>query len=165
MAVTSAQRLLEGDLDRVEFRVGVDKAQWTLAEPVSEASWPFVYTWVTAAHRGKGPARWLVRWDVAGYNAQRTSGAFWDSEKNDFLDKGAWPKCQGDSVPAGVFKTEGWAAPGRGFYHPYDRLAWPGHEAQWTQSHPQFLWTAANTLTDFVVLVHRWLNSEAYLGN
>jgi len=165
MAVNSAQRLLEADLDRPEFRIGVEKGQWALAEQVSEASWPFVYTWVTAAPRDKAPARWLVRWDVDGYNAQRATGAFWDPEKQDFLDKAAWPKCQGGSVPAGVFKTDGWAAPGKGFYPPYDRLAWPGHEVQWTTSHPELLWTAANTLTDFIRLVHWWLNSEAYLGN
>lgn len=165
MAATSAQRLLDADLNRPEFLIGVDKGQWALAEPVSEASWPFIYTWVTAARREKGPVRWLVRWDVSGYNAQRATGAFWNPERKDFLDRGAWPKSLSGSVPASVFKTDGWAAPGKGFYHPYDRLAWAGHEAQWTQSHPQFLWTAENTLTDFITLVHRWLNSEAYLGN
>lgn len=165
MAATSAQRLLEADLNRPEFLIGVDKGQWALAQPVSEASWPFVYTWVTAALREKGLVRWLVRWDVSGYNAQRATGGFWNLEGQDFLDRGAWPKCHGGSVASSVFKTDGWAAPGRGFYHPYDRLAWAGHEAQWTLSHPQFLWTAENTLTDFIRLVHRWLNSEAYLGN
>jgi hypothetical protein len=165
MPVTSAQRLLEADLDRPEFRIGVDKGHWALAESVSEAQWPAVFTWITAAARTAGPTRWLVRWDVADYNAQRPTGAFWDSEKKTFLDTGSWPKCQPGSVGAGVFKIEGWAAPGRGFYHPYDRLAWAGHEEQWTKAHPEFLWTAANTLTDFITLVHRWLTNEAYLGS
>lgn len=164
MAATSAQRLLVADLDRPEFRIGVDKGQWALAEPVEEAKWPTVFTWITAALREKGPARWLVRWDVAGYNSQGPTGAFWNPTRNDFLDNGSWPKCQPGSVGSGVFKVEGWAAPGRGFYHPYDRLAWTGHEGKWTAENPQYLWTAANTLTDFVTLVHRLLNNEAYLG-
>lgn len=164
MAVTSAQRLLEADLDRPEFRIGVAKGQWELVEHPSEATWPAVFTWIAAALRQNGPARWLVCWDVANYNAQRPTGAFWDQEKKDFLVKGAWPKCQAGSVAAGVFKVDGWAAPGRGFYHPYDRLAWAGHETQWTTAHPQFLWTTETTLTDFITLVHRWLNNEAYLG-
>jgi len=164
MAVTSAQRLLEADLNRPEFRTGVEKCQWALAEPVSEASWPFVYTWITAASRGKGAARWLVRWDVAKYNAQRPTGGFWDPEKKDFLAGSAWPKCQAGSVGAAVFKVEGWAAPGKGFYHPYDRLAWAGHETQWTTAHPQSLWSEQNTLTDFITIVHWCLNNEAYLG-
>lgn len=164
MAVTNAQRLLEADLERPEFRIGVAKGQWELAEPVSETRWPAVFTWITAALREKGPARWLVRWDVAGYNAQRATGAFWDPDKNDFLDKGAWAKAQAGSVAAAVFKVEGWAQPGRGFYHPYDRLAWAGHESKWAQENPQFLWTTTNTLTDFITVVHRCVNSEAYLG-
>jgi hypothetical protein len=164
MAVTAAQRLLEADLDRPEFRIGLDKGQWALTEEISEASWPFVYTCITAAPRSKGPVRWIVRWDVTGYNAQRATGAFWDLEKKNYLDASAWPKGLDGSVPAGVFKVAGWAAPGKGFYHPYDRLAWAGHEAQWTTAHPQFLWTPTSTLTDFITLVHRLLNSEAYLG-
>ncbi len=164
MAASSAQRLLEADLARPEFRIGLANGHWELAAPVSEADWPVAFTWVRAAPRERGPARFLVRWDVAGYNEQRPTGAFWDETKKTYLDPGAWPKGVPGSVVEAVFKVTGWAAPGRGFYHPYDRLAWAGHEGQWTQQNPQYLWTKDNVLTDFLVLVHRWLNCEVYLG-
>lgn len=164
MATSSAQRLLEADLARPEFRIGVANGHWELAAPVSEVDWPSVFTWVKSAPRDKSPARWLVRWDVADYNALRPTGAFWDEAKKTYLEPGAWPKGAPGSVVEAVFKVAGWAAPGKGFYHPYDRLAWARHEAKWTAENPQYLWTKDNVLTDFLVLVHRWLNSEAYLG-
>lgn len=164
MAASSAQRLLESDLRQPEFLVGEANEHWELARPVSEAEWPAVFTWVKGAPREKSPSRWLVRWDVTGYNAQRPTGAFWDESKTAFLDPGAWPKGEPGSVVEAVFKTAGWAAPGKGFYHPYDRLAWAGHEAKWTAENPTYLWTKDSVLTDFLVLVHRWLNCDAYRG-
>jgi len=162
MAASTAQRLLEADLDRTDFRIGVAGGQWALATPVSEADWPIVCTWVKAAPREKSPERFLVRWDVAGYNAQPPTGAFWDEGAKTFLATGSWPKGRPGSVVEAVFKVSGWAAPGRGFYHPYDRLALVGHD--WSKTNPQYIWTANNVLTDFIALVYRWLNCEAYIG-
>jgi len=164
VAASSAQRLLEADFARPEFLIGMANGHWEFAAPVSELDWPVVFTWVKAAPREKGPEGFVVRWDVAGYNEQRPTGAFWDEAKKTFLDPGAWPKGQPGSVVEAVFKVAGWAAPGRGFYHPYDRLAWAGHEAQWTQANPRYLWTKESVLTDFITLVHRWLNCESYIG-
>lgn len=164
MAACSAQRLLEADLARAEFRIGVANGLWELAAPVTEADWPAVFTWIKSAPREKGPARWLVRWDVGDYNAQRPTGAFWDEPRKTYLDPGAWPKGVPGSVVEAVFKVAGWAAPGRGFYHPYDRLAWAGHETKWAQENPRCLWTKDSVLTDFITLVHRLLTCEAYLG-
>lgn len=164
MANSNAQRLLEADLARPEFLIGMAKGNWELAAPVNEATWPAVFTWVRAAPRAKGPARFLVRWDVSGYGEQRSTGAFWDETKQAYLEPGAWPKGLPGSVVEGVFKVAGWAAPGKGFYHPFDRQAWAGHEAKWEKENPQYLWTKDNVLTDFIALLHRWLNCEAYIG-
>jgi hypothetical protein len=163
MSVSAAQRLLGEDLKRAEFQIGVANGHWQLARPVAEESWPYVYTWVQAAARPNSPGRLLVRWDLQGYNAQSPTGAFWDDEKGAFLATNAWPKGRPGSVVGSAFKVSGWAAPGQGFYHPFDRQAQVGH-AHWATQNPRCVWTNQHTLTDFISLVHRWLNCEAYLG-
>jgi len=163
MTVTAAQRLLEADLHQTEFQIGVAKCQWSLVRPVTEAEWPHVYTWISATPRMASPGRLMVRWDLDGYNAASPTGAFWDFDRHDFRPIKDWPKGKPGSVVAAVFKTEGWAAPGRGFYHPYDRQARAGHN-QWPDQNPRHIWMTKNTLTDFLSLVHRWLNCEDYLG-
>ena len=163
MAASAAQRLLQADLERADFLIGVAKRQWSLVRPVSEEEWPYLYTWVSAAPRAASPDQLMVRWDCDGYNAQSPTGAFWDAERKDFRPIPDWPKGRPGSTVATFFKTSGWAAPGRGFYHPYDRLAKPGHD-KWPIQNPQHIWTSGNTLTDYLSLVHRWLNCEDYLG-
>lgn len=161
--LTAAQRLVDADLRCAEFLIGVDAGKWTLAEPSSAAAWPFVYTTVEAAPRPNSPEQMLVRWDVDNYNDQSPTGAFWDAATNTFLATSRWPKGRPGSPVAAVFKVEGWAAPGRGFYHPYDRQARHNHH-EWPTQNPQRIWTKDNTLIDFLHLVHRWLNCEDYLG-
>lgn len=163
MVLSAAQRLLECDLLRADFRIGASKGFWRLARPISELEWPAVYTVVTPAPRTTGPGEFLVRWDVDGYNSQSPTGAFWDADGSRFLPAAKWPKGRPGSVVANVFKVTGWAAPGQGFYHPYDRKARAGHN-NWPSDNPSYVWTANNTLTDFICLVHRWLNCEDYLG-
>lgn len=155
-------RLLEADLRSAEFLIGVSKGQWSLERDFSEEDWPCVYTWVSAASRDKSPDRLLVRWNVDGYGCQSPTGAFWDLENATFRATNLWPKGRSGSPVEAVFKTAGWAAPGQGFYHPYDRQANAGHP--WKEQNPSYVWTDQNTLTDFISLVHRWLNCEDYLG-
>lgn len=154
---TNAQRLLEAELTGARFRAGEARGHWALAAPLSEMVWPFVDIWVSAAPRPNGPNHWLVRWDVDNYGSQANTGGFWDPVTNAYLAPARWPKGRPGSTVAAVFKVEGWAAPGRGFYHPYDRHAIPGHP--WPNT-----WTSQVSLTDFLTLVHRWLNCGDYLG-
>ena len=105
----------------------------------------------------------MVRWNLEGYNAQSPTGAFWELSATTFLPADRWPKGTPGSVVANVFKVSEWAHPGEGFYHPYDRLARHRHD-QWPEQDPQHVWTNQHTLTDFLSLVHRWLNCEAYIG-
>lgn len=163
MAVTAAQRLLEADLRRADFLIGVAAGKWSLTEPVAEASWPVVYTVIQAAPRTNSPDQMLVRWDVEAYGEQSPTGGFWDASAKAFVPAARWPKGRAGSPVAAVFKVEGWAAPGRGFYHPYDRQARHGH-GDWPRDNPQYIWTKDNTIADFLHLVHRWLNCEDYLG-
>lgn len=163
MTASMAQRLLESDLRSVAFLSGVDRGDWALARPVTVEQWPYVFTHIQAAPRPNNPDRFLVRWDMAGYNAASPSGAFWDDARNNYLTTENWPKGRPGSVVATVFRVAGWAAPGQGFYHPYDRKAMNGH-VKWPTENPAFIWTAQNTLTDFISLVHRWLNCEDYCG-
>jgi hypothetical protein len=155
---TNAQRLLEAELSGGRFRAGVARGQWSLATPAPSLTWPYVDTWITAAPRPNSPDRWLVRWDVDNYGSQANTGALWDPGTGAFLVPEKWPKGRPGSTVAAVFKTSGWAAPGRGLYHHYDRLAIPGHP--WTKD----VWTPHVTLTDFITLVYRWLNCGDYLG-
>jgi hypothetical protein len=161
--LTAAQRQIDADLRSARFLIGVDAGKWALAEEFSAAAWPAVFTTVKAAARPNSPEQMLVRWDLDGYNEQSPTGGFWDAAANNFLAPSRWPKGRPGSPVAAVFKVDGWAAPGRGFYHPYDRLARHNHH-DWPAQNPQYIWTKDNTLVDFLHLVHRWLNCEDYLG-
>lgn len=163
MVATTAQRLLAVDLQRADFRIGVSKNHWDIAHEISEGNWPYIFTWIQAAPRPNNPDRFLVRWNIDGYGSQPTTGAFWDKDANNFLQPNQWPKGRPGSVVESVFKVTGWAAPGQGFYHPFDRQARNGH-TNWPTNHPQYVWTEKNTLTDFISLIYRWLNCEDYYG-
>ncbi|MEM5387879.1 hypothetical protein VSR68_30455 [Paraburkholderia phymatum] len=155
---TNAQRLLEAELTGGRFRAGVAGGRWALATPVSGLVWPYIDTWIAAAIRPNSPDQWLVRWNVDNYGSQASTGGFWDPGTGTFLVPEKWPKGRSGSTVASVFKVAGWAAPGRGFYHHYDRLAIPGHP--WTKD----AWNPTVKLTDFITLVYRWLNCGDYLG-
>jgi hypothetical protein len=157
---STAQRLLEADLAGAAFRAGELSGNWRLAKPVAELQWPHVFTWVRAAARANSPGMWLVRWDAENYGSGPITGGFWDEATAGCLAPEKWPKGRPGSVVATVFKTSGWAAPGRGFYHPWDRLALPGHP--W--SDPKFAWSPRITIAEYVAQFHRWLNCEDYLG-
>jgi hypothetical protein len=163
MAACAAQRLLIADLNRADFLIGATSGRWSLAREVDELNWPYVYTMIWVAPRAGGPEALLVKWDVDGYGSQSPTGAFWDAATNAFLAAERWPKGRPNSAVSSIFKVAGWAAPGRGFYHPYDRQANAGHP-DWPSTNPHYLWKPENTLTDFISLVHRWLNCEDYLG-
>ena len=157
---TNAQRLLEADLAGAPFRAGMVRGDWALSDSPLHLAWPYLFTEVAAAPRANGPERWLVRWDVTNYGSGPITGAFWDAEANAFLPKERWPKARPGSVVASVFKTAGWAAPGQGFYHPWDRTALAGHA--WADR--VWAWKPEVTIAEYNAQFHRWLTSEDYLG-
>jgi hypothetical protein len=157
---TNAHRLLVSDLAGAGFRAGELRGDWTLIGAAQEISWPYVFTLVRAAARQNCPEQWLVRWDATNYGSAPLTGGFWDADTASFLAKEKWPRGRQGSVIASVFKIEGWAAPGQGFYHPWDRTALANHS--WTD--PRWAWKPELTLADYVAQFHRWLNSEDYLG-
>lgn len=162
MALDLAQRNLLADLGAVAFRLGADTGQWSLhGDPI--ATWPLVYTWIAACARPKSPDRLLIRWDLTNYGSDRGTGAFWDPGTNDFLNLSRWPKGSAGSIVDSVFKTSGWAAPGKGFYHPIDRQARTGHDA-WAQVHLQYELMANHTITEYVYVIHRLLTCDDYVG-
>lgn len=156
----TAQRLLVADLAGAVFRAGEMRGSWKLVGSVSDVPWPHVFTHVAAAPRANSPDQWLVRWDATGYGSGPITGGFWDSAAGGYLAKEKWPKSRTGSVLASVFKTAGWAAPGEGFYHPWDRRALHGHP--WTDA--RFAWNTKVTLAEYVAQFHRWLTCEDYLG-
>lgn len=163
MEKTVAQRLLEADLQSADFRIGAAKGRWGLVKEVSEIDWPYVWMWVQAADRTNSPDRLIIRWDFSSYKANSPTGGFWDDTSNDFLAKGKWPKGKPGTAVAMVFRADSWALAGKCFYHPYDRKAMEGHY-QWPQQYPQWIWTEKKSITDFLDLIHHWLNCGDYLG-
>lgn len=157
---TNAQRLLEEDLAGAAFRAGLLRGGWALGGTTADIAWPHLFTYVVAAPRPNSPEQWLVRWDATNYGSGPITGGFWDAQANTFLAKEKWPKARSGSVVASVFKTEGWAAPGQGFYHPWDRTALAGHP--WTD--PVWAWRPEVTIAEYNAQFHRWLTSEDYLG-
>lgn len=157
---STAQRLLVADLEGAAFRAGELRGDWKLVGSVSELPWPYVFTQVPAAPRARSPDQWLVRWDATGYGSQPITGGFWDAESGGYLAKEKWPKGRPGSVVATVFRIQGWAAPGEGFYHPWDHRALSGHP--WTDA--RFAWNKKVTIAGYVAQFHRWLNCEDYLG-
>lgn len=157
---SNAQRLLEADLAGAAFRAGELRGDWTLVGTVADTTWPYVFTYIAAAPRPNGPERWLVRWEATNYGSGPITGGFWDAQANTFLAADKWPKTRPGSVVATVFKTSGWAAPGQGFYHPWDRTALAGHP--WTDA--RWAWNSNVTIAEYNAQFHRWLNSEDYLG-
>ena len=157
---SNAQRLLEADLASAGFRAGELRGDWSLLGSVADISWPYVFTRVKAAPRHNGPEQWLVRWDATNYGSGPITGGFWDTQGNSFLAADKWPKGRAGSVVATVFKTSGWAAPGHGFYHPWDRTALAGHP--WSDA--RWAWSQSVTIAEYNAKFHRWLSSEDYLG-
>ena len=68
------------------------------------------------------------------------TGAFWDPVKKQTLELGKWPKGKPGSRFAIVFRTDGFSAAGRAFYHPYDRAPVQDH-TQWRAEQPHLIWT------------------------
>jgi hypothetical protein len=54
---STAQRLLENDLQHADFRIGVAKNHWELAEEMPNDNWPYLFTWIQAATRPNSPDR------------------------------------------------------------------------------------------------------------
>lgn len=158
------KRLFDSDLDSAEFRNGVVKGWWDLADAEilpSGLTWPRAILWIAPAPRADAPSRFYVSLDVAGYRTVPPTGAFWDPAANAPLDVARRPKGRDGSRVAKVFRTD-WEG-GRAFYHPYDRVAAQGHAA-WPAEQPHLRWTANHTIVDYLMEFHGLLNSGDYVG-
>jgi hypothetical protein len=161
------QRLLEADLMSAEYRNGVAKGLWDRvvgdALPPEGASWPNVYFWMAAAPRAGAPDRYYVSLNLAGYRSVPPTGPFWDPTTKQRLDFSKWPKGKPDSRFAMVFRTQGFSAQGKAFYHPYDRAPASDHP-QWKTEQPHLVWTSSHTIVDYLEEFQSLLMSGDYLG-
>ncbi|SRR5258708_26184567 len=158
------QRLFESDLLSAEYRNGIAKGLWGLAEAdvlPDGAVWPKVFFWMAAAPRANAPERYYVALDAAGYRATPPTGTFWDPIKKAALELGKRPKGKPGSRFAMVFRTD-WEN-GRAFYHPYDRVAAQGH-AEWPKEQPHLIWTSSHTIVDHLEEFQSLLTCGDYLG-
>jgi len=159
------QRLYEEDVRSAEFRMGVAGGRWGTPESAllpTDLAWPSVILSIAAAPRDNAPERFLVRLDMAGYRSVPPTGMFWDPASKSTLEFAKRPKGKPESRVARVFRTD-WAESGRAFYHPYDRVAAQSHPA-WPTEQPHLIWTASNTIVDYLTEFHALLNSGDYVG-
>lgn len=159
------QRLLEADLAGAEFRSGVVKGLWGIAEedPAKPTTnWPHVRFWLAAAPRNGAPDRYIIRSDLTGYRSVPPTGTFWDAATNARLDFLKFPNGKAGSRFAMVFRTD-WGESNRAFYHPYDRVAAQSH-SDWPKAQPHLVWTEDHTITDYLEEFQTLLNSGDYLG-
>ena len=152
-----SQRLFEADLRSADFRSGVLKAYWDVAE----VDWPQVILWVGAAPRTGAPDRYHVALNLEGYRAAAPTGTFWDPATDAMLDTARRPKGKANSRFAKVFRTD-WED-GKAFYHPYDRVAADSH-SDWRMQQPHLVWTSEHTIVDYLEEIRSLLNSDEYDG-
>ena len=125
------------------------------------AAWPNVYFWMAAAPRTGAPDRYYVALNLEGYRSVPPTGPFWDHEKKQVLELGKWPKGKANSRFAIVFRTSGFSAAGRAFYHPYDRAPVRDHP-EWRSERP--IWTESRTIVDYLEEFQSLLTSADYVG-
>lgn len=157
------QRLFEEDVASAEFQIGADKRFWGMAPHDSQLGkmvWPKVVFWIAAPPRANAPDRFHIRLDLTGYRTASPTGSFWNPVTDAPLDTAHWPKGKSDSRLAKVFRV-GWN--NAVFYHPYDRVAAQSHP-QWPVEQPHLIWTAHNTIIDYLAEFHSLLNGEDYIG-
>lgn len=158
------KRVFQEDVESVGFLNGVVKGWWgfpddhTLPAP---PTWPYVILWLAAAERKNSPDRFYLRLDLAGYRAEAPTGTFCDPATGSPLDPTKRPKGRSGSRVERVFRTN-WKN-GDAFYHPYDRVALPGHE-NWATENPNVVWTAKRTIVDYLLEFRKLLNSRGYIG-
>ena len=162
------QRLFEADLLSAEYRDGVAKGLWALAEagalPDGEpAAWPNAYFWMAAAPRTGAPDRYYVVLNLEGYKSVPPTGPFWDPVKKQTLELAKWPKGKPNSRFALVFRTKGFSAAGRAFYHPYDRAPVQDHP-RWPTEQPHLIWTDSHTIVDYLEEFQSLLTCADYVG-
>jgi hypothetical protein len=160
------QRLFEADLQLAEYRNGVAKGLWDqlIGDALPEATaWPSVYFWMAAAPRIGTPGRYYVALNLSGYRSVPPTGPFWDPVTKQRLDFAKWPKGKPESRFATVFRTEGFSAQGKAFYHPYDRAPVSDHP-QWKTEQPHLVWTSSHTIVDYLEEFQSLLMSGDYLG-
>jgi hypothetical protein len=152
------ERQMKADLEDTPFLIGQDKYRWGRVESPLPA-WPKMLFWVAAPKREKGPERYYLKLDCAGYPARPPTGGLWDPQTKLTLTADKWPK--GTKRVEDVFKF-GWRN-GEALYHPLDRVSWDAHP-DWPAKYQSLAWTRNHTIVDFLLMVHGLLNSSEYTG-
>jgi hypothetical protein len=160
------QRLFQADLQSAECRDAVAKGLWdqVVGDVLPEGTaWPNIYFWMAAAARTDAPDRYYIALNLAGYRSVPPTGCFWDPVTKQRLDFKKWPKGKPGSRFATVFRTSGFAAAGKAFYHPYDRAPVSDHP-QWKTEQPHLVWTSSHTIVDYLEEFQSLLMGGDYLG-
>lgn len=83
----------------------------------------------------------------------------WDLEADSPLPAQRWPT--GRSRVPMAFRPD-WAG-GQGLYLPCDRSALGSHP-NWRTEHPHLVWSPAEDITQYLKVIHEYLNSQDYTG-
>jgi hypothetical protein len=153
-AMSPDERVFRSHLERVDFRVGVERKRWRFVE----IAWPWVIIGVTAAERASGPDEFMLRFELSNYPTAGPTAGLWDPIEKAYLTADRRPKGRRQTL---VFRAD-WEG-GEALYHPCDRRAVTGHPA-WVGESPAAAWGASSDITHYLKQVSELLMAEDYEG-
>jgi len=154
-SVSPGERSMRAHIVGARFQSGVDDKRWRLIS----LEWPNALIAVSAATREKGPAEYVLRFDLSGYPLPGITAGVWDLSANALLAEEFRPK--GDRAGR-VFRAD-WES-GRALYAPWDYVALSSH-GQWPGQYPLHAWNGNRDLTFYLVNTWEVLNDDEYLGS
>ena len=141
------------------FQDGVARGYWGIA-PRDGVEWPQAIIWVDLPTRANSPGKLFLRFHLQDYPSKGPTAVPWDSEKNEKLEIGKWPK--GDGDVAKVFRTDWEGAVA--LYAPWDRFTAEKHDANWLKNYPGFEWNPSRTIVHYLRLTREVLHCDDYRG-
>lgn len=142
-------------LDAGPFQSGVDRGRWRLLG----IDWPYAVIEIGAAKREGGPTAYAFRFELTDYPQAPPTAQPWDAERETHLVAAAWP---GGGQRLQLAFNPNWKN-GQCLYLPCDRLAVEGHDG-WRNQHPEMIWSSSGDITQYLRILHDYLNSGDYSG-
>ncbi len=149
------EAVFRADLAKGPFVSGEDRGRWGLL--IME--WPHVTIAVAAALRDLAPTEYAFRFELTNYPTIPPTARPWDPASNKPLATEKWPAGT-RRVPLAF--NPAWKG-GECLYLPCDRNAIEGHDA-WRHQHPDMLWKSDDDITQYLRIIHDYINSSDYTG-
>lgn len=155
------EKLFRSHLQSIDFLLGLKKGAWGYtSDEVDWPEWPVFFFWIAAAPRENSPSKYVMRFELSGYNPSAPLGIFWDQEGKKILPISKWPKVTG--VHEQAFRRD--INHGTALYAPWDRCGL-NHHPEWREKHRGFSWEHGDEISKYLRIMHSILNSESYHGS